>query len=351
MVEKTDAATTAEASVRRGDDDVEPFIVAFVSSRMPMLFTEGTDPTASISFANDSFLALTGNVLAEVIGKSVFSFISDDNPEQVLSKLHKRFLKKVGLTYELKCNRKDGSHFWSVVFVNPIFNRKGEILRHFVSFVDLTKHIEEEEVSKMLIDELNHRVKNTLSTVQSIIRQAMRSNAAPQEIAEILKSRVTALSRSHDLLSRERWKSAGMWDIVRETLEPFRLKDERADRIIINGANVRFPPKAAVALAIVINELATNAVKYGALSTEKGTIKIDWKIELTPSAPQLALTWQEAGGPTVTSPQKLGFGVRVIERGLAHELNATSQVEFLPDGVVCKIRIPMPENKNGKKHE
>ena len=134
----------------------------------------------------------------------------------------------------------------------------------------------------MLIDELNHRVKNTLSTVQSIVWQALRTASDPKVIRESIESRLFALSRSHDLLTRENWESAGLLDIVHDALEPFGVADGRADRIVITGENIRFPPKAALALGIAFNELATNAVKYGALSNATGSILIEWTIETAP---------------------------------------------------------------------
>jgi len=170
------------------------------------------------------------------------------------------------------------SEFWAAVFINPVRDEAGDVVQYFASFVDLTKHMEEEAQSRMLIDELNHRVKNTLSTVQSIVWQVLRTAPGPKEIQASIESRLFALSRSHDLLARESWKSAGLLDLLNEALEPFRAGG-LAKRIVATGENIRFSPKAALALGIAFNELATNAVKYGALSNAAGSILVDWKIE------------------------------------------------------------------------
>jgi two-component sensor histidine kinase len=141
----------------------------------------------------------------------------------------------------------------------------GDNVQYFASLVDLTKHKEDQVRSGMLIDELNHRVKNTLSTVQSIVWQTLRTTD-PKAIRESIESRLFALSRSHDLLTRERWESAGLFDIAHDALEPFGVSGGRADHIVITGENLRFPPKAALALGIAFKELATNAVsphEYG----------------------------------------------------------------------------------------
>ena len=161
--------------------------------------------------------------------------------------------------------------------------------------------------STMMIDELNHRVKNTLSTVQSIVWQALRKASDPDVIRDAIESRLFALSRSHDLLTRENWESAGLLDLVNEAMEPFGVADGRAERIVITGKNIRISPKAALALGIAFHELATNAVKYGAFSNEAGSILIAWTIEPTPEGNRLVLHWQEKDGPPVTPPSRKGI--------------------------------------------
>jgi len=194
----------------------------------------------------------------------------------------------------------------------------------------------------MLIDELNHRVKNILSTVQSIVWQTLRTPSNPKVIRESIESRLFALSRSHDLLTREKWESAGLLDIVHDALEPFGVSGGRADRIVMTGENIRFPPKAALALSIAFNELATNAVKYGALSNAAGSILIGWTMEIAPAGRRLFLSWKEKDGPPVAPPAHKGFGSRVIERGLALELESTTHLDYRPDGLVCTMDIPLP---------
>ena len=240
------------------------------------------------------------------------------------------------------CRRKDGSEFWAAVFISPVRDVGGDIVQYFASLVDLTKHMEDEVRSRMLIDELNHRVKNTLSTVQSIVWQTLRTTTDPKAIRQSIESRLFALSRSHDLLTREKWESAGLLDIAHDALEPFGVSGERADRVVITGENIRFPPKAALALGIAFNELATNAVKYGALSNAAGSILIGWTTETAPAGKRLLLSWTEKGGPPVMPPAHKGFGSRVLERGLAHELEGAVHLDYRPDGLVCTMDIPLP---------
>ena len=157
-----------------------------------------------------------------------------------------------------------------------------------------------------------------------------------------MDSRLFALSRSHDLLSRENWRSAGLLEVIHDALDPFGGLDERSGRIQITGENIRFAPKAALALGIAFNELATNALKYGAFSNEYGSIRIEWTVEPSPTGRRLVLIWTEKDGPVVAPPSRKGFGSHVIERGLAHELDGSVQLDYLPEGVVCTMNIPAP---------
>lgn len=130
--------------------------------------------------------------------------------------------------------------------------------------------------------------------------------------------------------------------MVNDALEPFVTADDRAERFVITGKDARFPPKAALALGIAFNELVTNAVKYGAFANEVGSIRVSWTIESTPEGNRLLLHWQEKDGPPVTPPSRKGFGSRVLERGLAHELEGSVHLDYRSDGVVCTMNIPAP---------
>ena len=243
---------------------------------------------------------------------------------------------------DIRYRHKDGGTFCATIFVNPVRDKGGKVYEHFLSLVDTTKHELAREHAAMLIDELNHRVKNTLATVQSIVIQAVRNSSDPKIVRELIETRIAALSRSHDLLGREKWEGAGLRDLVRESLAPFTVTEGRAERFTIEGEKVRLSPKAALALGIAFNELATNAVKYGAFSNVAGTIAIKWVLEQRPDGRWLSLHWREKDGPIVTPPTRKGFGSRVIEQGLAHELGGTVELDYRPGGIVCTIDIPAP---------
>lgn len=332
----------AEADVEGFRDDLGPFVVAADATRMAMVFTNAKEPANPIVYANQAFLKLTGWSRDEVLGESFNSLMARGASPGALKEIEKAVAGSHKDDPEICYRRKDGSQFWASISVSPVKDEQGKIVQHFASFIDLTSYKAEQATCKLLIDELNHRVKNTLATVQSVVRQGLRTATDPAVIRESIESRIFALSRSHDILSRENWKSAGLHDLIGASLEPFAVTDGRVERFNVEGCNLRLHPKAALALGIAFHELATNAFKYGAFSNDSGTVSITWEIESSPSGKRLLLHWREKDGPEVTPPTRKGFGTHVMERGLAHELHGEVHVEYPPAGFVCTINVPVP---------
>ncbi|PXA89418.1 histidine kinase, partial [Caulobacter sp. D4A] len=189
---------------------------------------------------------------------------------------------------------------------------------------------------QLMINELNHRVKNTLATVQSLALQSLgRGEAAPG--FDAFNERLYALARAHDLLTRTVWESADLAEVVRQTLEPY------GDRARCEGPPAALPPSAALALSMVFHELATNASKYGGLSTPNGRVEVTWRRD--PLDPRhLALRWVESGGPKLDGPpQRKGFGSRLIAASLRSELKGEAVFEYLPTGLVCALSVRLPD--------
>ena len=342
LTNKSREQVAAEADVDKFRQDLGPFVVAAETTRMAMVFTDAHEPGNPIIFVNDSFLSLTGYAREEVLGQSFKFLMARHADPEALAHIDAAFAGRTDGGAEICYRRKDGSVFWSSIFISPVFNASGAVVQHFASFVDLTEHKQEQAQSRMLIEELNHRVKNTLATVQSIVWQATRHSSDPITIRESVESRLSALSRSHDLLTRENWESVGLFDLVEAALEPFRVAAGRTEHFVITGENIRISPNSALALGIAFHELATNAVKYGAFSAEAGTVLISWAFEPGSQGDRLVLRWQEKGGPPVKPPSRKGFGTRVIERGLAHELQGTVHLDYAEGGVVCTMNFPAP---------
>jgi len=239
--------------------------------------------------------------------------------------------------FELRIRRSDGSYRWildrAVVFER---NTAGRIVKTLSAALDIDERKRAEQHRTLLIHELNHRVKNTLAAVQSIARQTLRNDRDPAEMTEVFTARLVSLSAAHDVLTRENWEGAGLREIVQVAMDPF-----EEDRITANGPDVRLGARAALALGMALHELATNATKYGALSSETGRVDLTWRTRREGKAAVLALEWRERDGPPVTAPKRRGFGSRLLTQGVRHDLNGAAELEFAPDGVVCRITAPL----------
>ncbi|MDI1261702.1 MAG: sensor histidine kinase [bacterium] len=190
-----------------------------------------------------------------------------------------------------------------------------------------------EMLHDLLIEELNHRVKNTLAVLQSIATQTFRSASRLER--EKFEGRLGALAETHNLLSQEKWQGSGLQDVVDRVLQPYRINNP--ERIRMFGPKVPLSPRLAVILAMMLHEIATNAAKYGALSNDTGTVALDWEVLNEGSERKLRFIWTESGGPHVTAPIQRGFGSRLIERSARDQLGGEATVDFLPRGVVYTV--------------
>ncbi|MGA3342789.1 MAG: HWE histidine kinase domain-containing protein [Methylocella sp.] len=341
--DKSGEQKAAEAEIESFRKDLGPFVVATETTRMAMVFTDAKEPGNPIIFANDSFLSLTGHDREEVLGQSFNFLMARGADPEAFAEIEAAFEGSSDRDPEICYRRKDGSVFWVSIYVNPVRDEGGDVVQHFASFVDLTKHKQEKDRLRFLLDELNHRTQNTLATVQAIAVQTLHG-VADKEVVDAFEGRILALSKAHGLLGRENWEGVSLRDVIEQILEPFGLQDRRVARFAVDGDDVCLPPKAALTFAMVFHELATNAAKHGALSNDAaGQIDIAWKVEPTPQGERMRLRWQESGGPPVTQPGRKGFGSRLIDSGLAQELDGIVSLDYEPAGVVCQIVMPVPQ--------
>jgi two-component sensor histidine kinase len=204
---------------------------------------------------------------------------------------------------------------------------------------DVSERKRHEQHLRLLINELNHRVKNTLATVQSMASLTLRGSLDVEEARTRFEARLIALAGAHDILTRENWEGASLNLIVERAISPY-LSSER-NRFTINGPEIVIPPKYALALIMALHELCTNAAKYGALSNETGKVAIAWELAGRAGEGELRMTWQERDGPDVTPPSRRGFGSRLIEQGLAQDLSGEVKIVYAASGVMCRIRAPL----------
>ena len=196
-----------------------------------------------------------------------------------------------------------------------------------------------EMLHDLLIEELNHRVKNTLAILQSIAVQTFRSASKAER--ETFEGRLGALAEAHNLLNKERWKGSELRDVIDRVLQPYLLANP--ERMRMSGPRVPLTPRLAVVLSMIVHEIATNAAKYGALSNDTGTIALDWEVLTDNARQKLRLIWAEAGGPRVTAPVQRGFGSRLIERSARDQLGGEATVDFLPQGVVYTVTCSLAD--------
>ncbi|MET4202075.1 two-component sensor histidine kinase [Bradyrhizobium sp. LA8.1] len=196
-----------------------------------------------------------------------------------------------------------------------------------------------EMLHNLLIEELNHRVKNTLALMQAIAVQTFRSSSRDERTK--FEGRLGALAEAHNLLSQEKWAGSELRDVIARVLQPFLLSNP--GRIRMAGPTVPLSPRLAVVLSMIVHEIATNAAKYGALSNETGRVTLDWEVIADTPKPRLRLIWSEIGGPPVTEPVQRGFGSRLIERSARDQLGGEATVDFLPRGVACTVTCVLDE--------
>jgi two-component sensor histidine kinase len=204
---------------------------------------------------------------------------------------------------------------------------------------DLIERTQAEERRKLLVSELNHRVKNTLAVVQAIAQQTFRKPGVPVTARKAFEGRLGALAGAHDLLTRAHWESTDLGGLVEDALAVCGV----TSRATVDGPPLRLGPSTAVTFAMVLHELCTNAIKYGALSVGGGIVSIHWSVAGS-GEHCFHFEWIESGGPAVAIPNRRGFGSRLVERALAKDLKGETRLEFNADGVRFTIDAPLPSH-------
>ena len=240
---------------------------------------------------------------------------------------------------EYRLPQRDGGERWVEGKGRTFYDAAGRPVRMAGVCMDVTERKRAERTSQILLHELQHRVKNTLAVVQSLALQTARNVGSLADFPEAFQGRLNGLAQAHDLLAKTRWTGAELRDLLLAELAPW--SEPQSERLRLSGPSVILAPRPALALGMVFHELATNAVKYGALSSEAGHIEVGWQIEPSPPADRLTLIWAERGGPKARPPERRGFGTELIERSIALELSGEATLEFDPPGLRCTVRFPL----------
>jgi PAS domain S-box-containing protein len=296
------------------------------------------DPDLQCTFLNKRWVDFTGQSLEEGLGFGWLDIVHDEDraPSGRIFQEAARERQTFKLDYRLR--RADGVYVWMVDEGHPRFGADGRFLGYIGSVTDIDERKKAEQHRKLLIDELNHRVRNTMTVIQSIAHQTFRGDAAKPEARDAFLGRLAAVADANGVLTRADWKEATLAELAASALH---ASGADPARVTIEGPAVHLKPRQAVSIAMALHELFTNAIKHGALSNDGGRIAINWTLE-PGEPPMLSVLWRESGGPPVDKPTRRGFGSMMIERALAEELQGKVALDFRPEGLVCTIAAPAP---------
>ncbi len=303
-----------------------------------------TDDAGWIYWYNKRWFDYTGTTLEEMEGWGWRSVHHPHHVDRVTEKFKRHISEGEPWEDTFPLRGVDGEYRWFLSRAMPIRNEAGEVLRWFGTNTDITEQKRSEEQRTLLINELNHRVKNTLATVQSLASQSFGADRNTDAARATFEARLQALARAHDVLTAQSWKGAMLAGVIARALAPF----NDPEQIVAAGPDVWLSPKQALAMTLALHELATNAAKYGALSTREGRVHVKWSLQPSDDAAgedeageMITVEWLETGGPEVAPPEQSGFGKRLIERGISRDLGGRAELEFRPEGVRAIFRSPV----------
>ncbi|AZQ67486.1 PAS domain S-box protein [Silicimonas algicola] len=340
---------------RTVDDKIEGVVVSFVD------ITSRRETEKRLRESEARYRRLfesmdEGYILAEVIrdhtGKAVDVLYADANPAAVRL-VHIDFkgkrLSDVGGDFE--------PHWWMLptrvldsgrpehaeLFAKPLDRWFGvsfsklDDSRVAILFQDISERKRHEAEREMMMGELNHRVKNMLAVVQSIASQTLRSSPDPADFVPAFQERVQALGQAHGLLTKDRWRRTDLRELADAVLGSF---VDGQHRLVLEGPEVRLSPNAAITISMALHELSTNALNYGALASSDGTVRLSWELREDQEGQRLEVSWSEHDGPRVEAPEREGFGSRMLERGIAYELDGKVTLDYAPTGLTCRMSFP-----------
>jgi len=273
----------------------------------------------------------------EMVGQSILRLIPPDRRSEEVFILDMIRKGERIEHYDTVRRRKDGSLVDVSITVSPIL-ADGKIVGVSKIARDITERKQAQLAQTLLLRELNHRTKNLLAVADAIVRQTSKTSP-PQEFVDQISRRLQALSINQDLMIEHEWRGVDITKIIEWQLAS--IIDDHPSRIKLNGPPCILTPRTAQALGLAIFELATNALRYGALSAPTGTVRIVWSIEGTDDAREFRMSWQELGGPPATPPNRTGFGSTIIERMIARSLLGTAQVTYAPSGLIWELVAPL----------
>ena len=328
--------TFVDISERKRHERTRALLASIVESSRDAIVSHDLDGT--ITSWNAGAEALYGYPGHEAIGRPVSMLLGDTHPEdwQHLAATIERGERVTH--FDSTRTAKDGRSIEVSVTISPVREEAGRIVGASVVARDISERHDAEQKAGLLLGELDHRVKNILAIVSAVVAQTLKADLSPELFAVEIQGRIQAIAKAHSLLTQSGHGAMSLRALLETELAPY---DRGAASLAIDGDDLALTPKAGMALAMAVHELASNAAKYGALSARLGHLAVTATIAATSGEPSLTLLWTETGGPAVMPPTRRGFGTTLIERALTSELDAEVQREFPASGLRCRIVIPL----------
>ena len=299
------------------------------------------EPGPRIEYANPAFTPMTGYEAHEVLGRSPRLLQGSRTDRAVLDRLRAsleagEFAQGEALNY-----RKDGTTYTVEWLITPVRDSGGRIARWVSAQRDITERRAAEDRQNLLVRELHHRVKNTLATVQAVLNASLRSSLGLAEFRQAFTGRIASLAKTHALITDDRVQSVSFEHLVSAELRAY--DEPGRKRVTVDGPRVLLASELAVPVGMALHELATNAIRHGALADPDGRVEVTWSLADAPDGRVLRWTWNEHDGPPVELPTREGFGSQLLNRVLTLQVGAEVAIAFDPGGLRVTVDVPLPE--------
>lgn len=337
---EVDSGATVELLV----DPAQLFMQATEQTRMAICVTDPSQADQPIVYANEAFVTLTGYDRAEIIGRNCRFLQGSETDPAALQRIRDALDARRVTVVDILNYRKDGTPFWNALHIGPIYGENGELRYFYGSQWDVTeifRQREETARAKQVAEELQHRTGNLFAVMSSIVRMSARGETDVEALADKIERRLGALASAHRVsiaAGASEGVQSDLRDLVDAVVKPYRNEDN--SRISVNGERLQLPPDVITPVGLTLHELATNAVKYGSLADDAGTVTVEWG----EGDGTLSIRWIERGGPEVASdadgkPIGTGTGSRIVS-GILSGIDATIERKFEPQGLTATIRMP-----------
>ncbi len=327
--------TFVDLSERKTHEQAQASLAAIVDSSQDAIIGYHLDGT--VKSWNDGATRLFGTLAAEAVGQPMPALVKQAQPWDWPSMLASMQRGEQLPMFECAGIGELGQRIEVSVTLSPVREAGGRLAGVSLVARDISARKAAEQRATLLLGELDHRVKNILAIVSSVIAQTLKTTTSPEAFAVEVDGRIQAIAKAHSLLTQSGHGEVSLRAILETELAPY---DRSDGHVAVEGLDIALTPRAGLALAMALHELASNAVKYGALSAASGKLAIRWNVSRDADVATLLLAWTEAGGPAVSVPKRRGFGTTLIERTLAHELDAEVDREFAAGGLRCTISMP-----------